>query len=114
AGHYERHLRHLRERNAARRQALLDATAEFLGRHAVVSGVRAGLHAMIWLPSVPLRELPRLVERADRLGVGFYPVTSYDVSAAPQSGVVVSYASLSEREIRDGICLFAKALLSRH
>lgn len=112
AGHYERHLRRFRERNAARRQALLDATARFLGPKAIVGGVRAGLHAMIWLPDVPLRELGTLVARADRLGVAVYPVTSYYLGSPSQSGIVASYASLTEEDIGQGIQLFAKALHS--
>jgi GntR family transcriptional regulator / MocR family aminotransferase len=113
AGHYDRHLRHLRERNAARRKALLDAAARFLGSHAVVAGVRAGLHAMIWLPGVPLHELGRLVARAEQRGVAVYPVTSYYLGSPPRSGIVASYASLSEAEITQGIRLFARALKSR-
>jgi GntR family transcriptional regulator/MocR family aminotransferase len=111
-GHYDRHLRQLRERNAARRQALLDAAAKFLGSKAIVAGVRAGLHAMIWLPEVPLRELGKLVARADGLGVAVYPVTNYYLGSPPQSGIVVSYASLAEAEISQGIQLFARALKS--
>lgn len=111
-GHYERHLRQLRERNGARRAALLEAAARFLGPKAIVAGVRAGLHAVIWLPELPLQSLDAVVAGADRLGVAVYPVTSYYVGAAPQSGIVVSYASLSESEIVQGIRLFAKALKS--
>jgi GntR family transcriptional regulator/MocR family aminotransferase len=112
AGHYERHLRHLRERNAARRQALLDSTNRCLGSKAIIAGVRAGLHAMMWLPTVPMRELGAFVKRADRLGVGVYPVTSYYLGSPPQSGIVVSYASLTEAQIWQGIRLLARAMKS--
>lgn len=112
-GHYERHLRRLRERNANRRQALLEAIDADLGPKAIVAGAHAGLHAMVWLPTVPLRELPSLVERADRLGVAIYPVTDYYLGPPRGSGVLVSYASLSEDEIREGIRLFARAFAKR-
>lgn len=109
-GHYERHLRRLRERNAARRQALLEAIDVELGGAAIIAGAQAGLHALVWLPTVPLAELPALVDRAAQLGVAVYPVTNYYLGSPRGSGVLVSYASLMEEEIREGIRLFARAL----
>jgi GntR family transcriptional regulator/MocR family aminotransferase len=50
-GHFERHLHRLRTRNASRPAALLDAIDRYLGKHAQVSGVNAGLHVLTWLPS---------------------------------------------------------------
>jgi GntR family transcriptional regulator/MocR family aminotransferase len=109
-GHFERHLRRLRDKNAARRRALLDAVETYLGGRVEVAGVAAGMHAVLWLPSVPVEQLPEVVSRARRLSVGVYPITSYYLGAAPRSGVLVSFASLSEDDIRDGIRLFAQAL----
>jgi GntR family transcriptional regulator/MocR family aminotransferase len=112
-GHYDRHLRRLRDCNSRRRSALLAATKEFLGDRASVGGVSAGLHAMIWLPTVPLTELPLLIDCARRLGVTMYPVSHYYLGRPQQSGVLAGYSSLSEQEIRAGIELFGEALRSR-
>jgi GntR family transcriptional regulator/MocR family aminotransferase len=112
-GHYERHLRRLRDRNAARRQALLEATASQLGDRAVIAGVKAGMHAMLWLPTVPLKDLPTLVGRAEQAGVLVYANTNYYLGEPPQSGVVLSFSSLSEAEIHQGIKIFAKVVRSR-
>lgn len=112
-GHYERHLRRLRDRNAARRQALLAATATYLGDRAVIAGVKAGMHAMLWLPTVPLEDLPTLVAHAEQAGVIVYANTNYYLGRPPRSGVVLSFSSLSEAEIHEGIRLFGKVVLSR-
>ena len=112
-GHYDRHLRRLRECNSRRRSALLAATREFLGDRASVGGVSAGLHAMIWLPTVPLSELPLLIDCARQLGVTMYPVSNYYLGRPQQSGVLAGYSSLSEQEIRAGVELFGEALRSR-
>lgn len=47
AGHFERHLRRARARNAARRAVPLEALKEALGDEATVSGENAGLHVVL-------------------------------------------------------------------
>jgi len=113
AGHYDRHLRRLREINARRRGALMTAAREQLADRVAIGGVSAGLHAMLWLPTVPIVELPLLVECASQLGVTLYPVTPYYLGQPTRSGVLAGYSSLSEHEIREGIALFGQALRSR-
>lgn len=112
-GHYERHLRRLRERNAARRRALLEASAAHLGNRAVIAGIKAGMHAMLWLPTVPLRDLPTLVRRAERASVLVYANTNYYLGQPARSGVVLSFSSLSEAEIDEGIRILGKVIRSR-
>lgn len=113
AGHYDRHLRRLREINARRRSALIASAKEHLGDRVSIGGVSAGLHAMLWLPTVPVAELPLLVECAHQLGVTMYPVSPYYLGQPPRSGALAGYSSLSEQEIRIGIGLFGEALRSR-
>jgi GntR family transcriptional regulator/MocR family aminotransferase len=112
-GHYERHLRRLRERNAARRRALLEASAAHLGNRAVIAGIKAGMHAMLWLPTVPLRDLPTLVRRAERASVLVYANTNYYLGQPARSGVVLSFSSLSEAEIDEGIRILGMVSRSR-
>ncbi|HEY4879902.1 MAG TPA: PLP-dependent aminotransferase family protein, partial [Candidatus Acidoferrales bacterium] len=47
-GMYERHLRRIRRRNAANREALLGAVEEYLGGRVQVSGEGAGTHVVLW------------------------------------------------------------------
>jgi GntR family transcriptional regulator/MocR family aminotransferase len=48
SGMYERHLRRLRRRNAARRQALLLAIRKYLGNRVEVTGEGSGAHVVLW------------------------------------------------------------------
>ena len=110
AGLFERHLHRLRMRNAARRAALLEAIDRYLGRQAEVSGVDAGLHVLLWLPQVLQRNVVNLRKRAEQLGVGVYSVTPFYSTPPPQAGLLLGYASLSEKDIIEGVRRLATVL----
>lgn len=112
-GYYERHLRRLRKRNASRRQALLQATQLYLRGIATVSGAKAGMHAVLWLPTVPVNKLSLLVERARKLGVLVYSMSNFYLGPVGRSGILLSYSSLHEEEIHRGIKLLGQAINSR-
>jgi GntR family transcriptional regulator / MocR family aminotransferase len=109
-GHFERHLHRLRTRNASRRAALLDAIDRYLGKHAQVSGVNAGLHVLMWLPEVPSDRTGELRRRAESAGVGVYPVSPFYLAPPTQAGLILGYASLPEKQIAEGIRRLASAL----
>jgi GntR family transcriptional regulator/MocR family aminotransferase len=112
-GYYERHLRRLRKRNASRRMALLQAAKVHLDGLATVSGAKAGMHAVLWLPTVPVCELSALVERAKKLGVLVYPMSNYYSGQTVRSGILLSFSSLHEEEIHRGIELLGQAIRSQ-
>jgi GntR family transcriptional regulator/MocR family aminotransferase len=99
-----------RARNAARRGALLEAIREHLGGAAEVTGADAGLHVLVWLRGVPGSRLPALVRAAEELGVGVYPVTPHCSAPPRDAGLVLGYASLAERSIREGIQRLARVI----
>ena len=108
SGAYERHIRRLRRAHERRRVALLEAIARYLPASAQVAGTAAGLHVVLWLPSVPQQYEAQLVAAARAAGVGVYPVTP--LFAGPQmppqprpAGLTLGYASLSEDDIQLGI-----------
>jgi GntR family transcriptional regulator / MocR family aminotransferase len=105
---YDRHLRKARRRNGARRDALIAAVAEHLPA-AEVSGISAGLHALVRLPrAVPTQEL---LTRAARRSLGVYPLALHLIEAPEQTdALVLGYASLPEPAIAEGIRLLAGAL----
>ena len=103
AGFFERHLHRLRMRNAARRAALLEAVARHLGDRAQISGVNAGLHVLLWLLEVPQHDTTELRQRAERLGVGVYSVAPFYSVPPPHAGLLLGYASLTEKDITEGI-----------
>jgi GntR family transcriptional regulator / MocR family aminotransferase len=105
---YDRHLRKARRRNRARRDALIDAVArELPGAH--VSGVSAGLHALVRLPRAV--ELQPLLAGAVAQSLGIYPLNLHRID--PGGGVqalVMGYANLSEPAIAEGVRRLAGVL----
>ncbi|MGA0612778.1 PLP-dependent aminotransferase family protein [Caldimonas sp. KR1-144] len=124
SGAYERHVRRMRREHERRRAALLEAVSRHLPGEASVIGAAAGLHVVLWLPSLRPRDEAALAAAARERGVGVYPVsplfaapTSRSPSSAPSSapprpaGLVLGYASLSVEQIREGVRILA-ALVS--
>jgi GntR family transcriptional regulator / MocR family aminotransferase len=109
-GHFERHLRRTRRRNAGRRQALLEAVRDHLGDRAEVVGANAGVHVVVWLRDFDVSRLDELKRRAAERSVGIYPVTPYYMRAPRRAGLLFGYASLAERDIREGIALLGDVL----
>ena len=107
-GDYDRHLRQVRRRYRARRDALVAAVERHLAG-ARVTGVAAGLHAIVRLPE----ELDgiALVRAARKRSVGVYPLGyAYMRPRRRHGGLVLGYANLAEPAIEEGIRLLALAL----
>ncbi|HWE86522.1 MAG TPA: PLP-dependent aminotransferase family protein [Terracidiphilus sp.] len=105
-GMYERHLRQLRRRNSARRQALLGAIQQFLGDRVEVTGDGAGAQ-------VVLRSRKRVSEKsamdlAAKRGVGIYGISHCYLKHPSPPGFLIGYARLNEREIHEGIRLLSE------
>jgi len=112
-GHFERHLRRSRLRHAAIRRVMLESVAEHLGDAVEVAGADAGLHVLLWLRDSEPADAERLRRRAAELGVGIYPVTPFYAGSAPRAGILLGWASLGPREVRDGIRLLGTVLRVR-
>jgi GntR family transcriptional regulator/MocR family aminotransferase len=105
---YDRHLRKARRRNRDRRDALIATVARHLPG-ARVSGISAGLHALVRLP----REVDaqRLLERAADRSVGVYPLSLHMMRPTRETdALVLGYAGLSEPAIEEGIRRLAEVL----
>jgi GntR family transcriptional regulator / MocR family aminotransferase len=105
---YDRQLRKARRRNRARRDALVAAVGESLPG-AQISGISAGLHALVRLPcAFPAQ---RLVEACAERSVGVYPLSMHLIASPAQTdALVVGYANLSEPAIEEGIRVLAEVL----
>ena len=105
---YDRHLRKARRRNRVRRDALIGAVAGHLPG-ARVSGISAGLHALVRLPRVI--DAQRLLERAAERSVGVYPLSLHMIEPTRETdALVLGYAGLSEPAIEEGIRRLAEVL----
>jgi GntR family transcriptional regulator/MocR family aminotransferase len=109
-GHFERHVRLSRTRNASRRAALIEAIGEYLGDRVEVSGDSAGTYVLLWLRDIAPRRLEQYIARAREAGVGVYSGASFFSKEPPRAALVLSYTALSEAEIRAGIRRLAPVL----
>jgi GntR family transcriptional regulator/MocR family aminotransferase len=107
-GMYERHLRRLRRRNTARRAALLEAIRKHLGDRVEVTGDGAGAHVVLW-PRARVNEEKVIAQAAER-GVCVYGISYSFMTRPSRPGLILGYARLNEREIRDGIRLLSEVL----
>jgi GntR family transcriptional regulator/MocR family aminotransferase len=110
SGQFERYLRRAGARNASRRRALIEALQEQFPRGVEIAGENTGVHLVVWLNDVRLRDLDGIIARAAAAGVGIYPITPYYSQPPRRAGLLVGYASLTEAEIRAGIRLLAAAV----
>jgi GntR family transcriptional regulator/MocR family aminotransferase len=106
-GHFERHLRRTRKRNAQRRVTLLHVLEREFKDAISVQGANAGLHVLAWFRDRPPEDAEEIVARAEQAGVGVYPVTPYYLDRPPAAGLVLGYAALNANEIDAGITLLA-------
>jgi len=100
-GLYERHLRRLRRRNAARRDALMDAIHKYLGDRVEVTGDGSGAHIVLW-PVKRIAEETAIAQAASR-GVGIYGISHCFLTRPSRPGLILGYSRMSENEIKEGI-----------
>jgi GntR family transcriptional regulator / MocR family aminotransferase len=101
SGAYERHLRRVRRRNAARREVLLDSIQRYLGDRIELTGDGAGAHIILW-PKQRMSE-SELIAKAAARGVGISGISRYFVRPSHPTGLMLGYCRMTETEIREGI-----------
>jgi GntR family transcriptional regulator / MocR family aminotransferase len=105
---YDRHLRRARRRNRARRDALIAAVARELPQ-ARVSGISAGLHALLRLPRAV--DLQAMVTAAEQRSLRVYPLEFHRIQPGRDAdALVMGYANLSEPAIGEGVRRLAEVL----
>ena len=109
-GELDRHLRRMRGRYRARRDALVQALADELSE-ATVKGIAAGLHVTVVIPGVDERAL---AEEAARRRIRFNTMLDYRDDPAPPgpATLMLGYGQLAEPAIRAGVRELAAAVTS--
>lgn len=108
SGMYERHLRRLRRKNAARREVLLNAIHSYLGERVEVTGDGSGAHVVLW-PRKHVSE-GAVIARAASRGVGIYGISHCFLTRPSRTGLMLGYSRMNEKEIREGIRLLSETL----
>jgi GntR family transcriptional regulator/MocR family aminotransferase len=110
SGRYDRHLRRMRTTYAARREALVGSLAE-RAPDLVLSGLAAGFHAVLHLPTGA--DETAVIEAARQRSIGLHGMSEYrvDGSTTPPQ-LVLGFGNVSEGSIRRGIEVIAPLLRS--
>ena len=107
SGRYDKHLRAMRTRYAARRAALVDALAEHVpGR--TLSGLEAGFHAVLELSASADEQA--IAAAARERGVGLYPMSTWRTDTTGPPALVIGFGNLSERTIHQAVATVADLL----
>ena len=107
-GHFERHLRHLRQAYGQKRQMLEAALQTYLGDSVQYVSVPAGLHIMLDLPANV--DETQLVQAARKVGVGLYGGKPYHLQPAPNPSILLGFSGVSELQIEVGVKRLAQVL----
>ncbi|MFE2287395.1 PLP-dependent aminotransferase family protein [Streptomyces sp. NPDC059443] len=107
SGELERHLRFVRRRHRARRDAMLRAIAAELPG-ARVHGAAAGLHLMVTFDGAGFDDTA-LTAAALALGVKAHPLSWHRMTPGPP-GLILGYAAGPTGEIEEGVAIFGAAL----
>ena len=105
-GEVERHLRRMRPRYRARRDALLAALATHLP-DVEPAGVSAGLHLLARLPA-GLDDVA-VAAAAARLGVGVDPLTPHRI-APGGPGLILGFARCDEARLEQGVIMITRVI----
>src|SRR5205085_10164663 len=103
-GHFERHLRRMRARYAARQTALVEALAATFGDQVQFDAPDAGMHLTVYLRGELARIGDiRLADAAREAGIGVYALSRYYVGPPGPPGLMIGYAAHTEVDIRAGL-----------
>ena len=107
-GHFARHIRRMRTLYAERQDALVEAAREELAGLLEVRPAEAGMHLLGRLPEgTDDRQASRL---AAKQGVEVPPLSLHGIEASQRPGLLLGYAAVESREIREGVRRLAAAL----
>lgn len=107
-GHFERHLRRLRQEYGRRWRVLANALDERLGDRVRYVSEGAGLQVMLYLP--PEADEQEVIKKAAAAGVGVYPGAPYHLEQPPPPSILLGFSGLSDKQIEEGIGRLARAL----
>jgi GntR family transcriptional regulator/MocR family aminotransferase len=107
-GHFARHLRRMRELYGTRRAALETGIQRQLGGLLRIPEIQAGLSTPAYL--LDGRSSLQASQLATRSGLDVWALDRCALRRRDLRGLVLGFAAFTEREIRDGVAVLARAL----
>ena len=109
-GHFERHLRHLRQAYGQRRETLVAALQTHLPNLVGYADEPAGLHVMLYLPERLVETA--VIQAAAGVGVGVYPAAPYFMKQPSPPAILLGFSGLSEPDIEAGVARLGGTMTS--
>ena len=109
-GHFERHIRRMRQLYDSRRQALVAALKRHFGNRVTIIGENAGIHVMVKIKTTLPDEV--VIDKAAAVGVGLVSAREYYLKRTSQGEFIFGYAQLEEAQIEQGIIRLSEAIKS--
>jgi GntR family transcriptional regulator/MocR family aminotransferase len=103
SGEYDRHLRRMQRRYAARRSALVQALHAHLGDEVEVGGDAAGLHIVAWFPTLAPAAIELLVTACQERDIGVYSMAGHAVRPLKRGALILGYGLLDVAAIEEGV-----------
>jgi GntR family transcriptional regulator/MocR family aminotransferase len=107
-GHFVRHIRRMRMLYAERQAVLVKAARRELDGLLEVPAAESGMHLIGWLPEGVSDQAAS--RQAAQEGVVAQPLSPYGLTPQLRGGLLLGYAALAPRQIREGVRLLATAL----
>ena len=100
-GHFARHIRRMRRLYQERQALLIAEVRKHLTGRLEVEKMDSGMH-LIGTPSAPFKA-GEIVESAARAGIKITAVSSYALTRSNSNDILLGYAGLSEKQIKEGV-----------
>ena len=107
-GHFERHIRRMRQLYDSRRQALVAALKRYFGNRVTIIGENAGIHVMVKIQTALPDEV--IIQKAAAVGVGLVSAREYYLKLPSQGEFIFGYARLEEAQIEQGVIRLSRVI----
>ena len=107
-GHFERHIRRMRQLYDLRRQTLIKALKQHLGERVTILGANAGIHVMVKIKTKLSDDV--ILQRAATAGIGLISARKYYLQPQNQGEFIFGYAQLDSVKINEGIKKLSRIL----
>jgi GntR family transcriptional regulator/MocR family aminotransferase len=107
-GHWERHVRRMRNKYKYKHSAMLQAIEANFGSGATVVGQGAGLHVVLHLGAANSGET-EIIRRAAAEGVCLYPFSSFYAAGKPATTtLLLGFGGMTATEIEEGVLILSR------